>query len=259
MEFLKKIKALKGLREKLNNGIPSIGSWLQISNPSVAEILSFSDYDWLALDLEHGDISEKDIPNLCNAIHQNCPLVLARLRNSDPSLCSKVLDLGVQGVIIPKIEEPEQLVKIKNAISYPPTGERGVGFCKANLYGKDLPEHLNKFQNPFMAAMIETKKGLENIEEILKISDLDAIFIGPYDLSSSLGFPGEVNNEIVVEAINKIKIQCENFSVSCGLHIVEPEESKLNEAVKEGFLFLAFGIDSVFIRNSSKNPFRINP
>tara|TARA_B100000963_G_C22565238_1_gene643341 strand:+ start:286 stop:1077 length:792 start_codon:yes stop_codon:yes gene_type:complete len=259
MDFKNKIKSLKDLRKKLKDGEPSIGSWLQISNSSIAEILSHSCYDWLALDLEHGDITEKDIPNLCNAIHNNCSLIFARVIEADPSMCARVLDLGVQGVIIPKVEEPEQLKNIQSAISYPPLGERGVGFCKANLYGKDLSDHLKEFQNPFMVAMIETKKGLDNIDKILKIPYLDSIFIGPYDLSASLGVPGDIKNKIVLEAINKIKLLCQEFSVSCGLHIVEPDKIMLKNVIDEGFLFLAYSIDSVFIRKSSINPLKLYP
>ena len=106
--------------------------------------------------------------------------------------------------------------------------------------------------------MIETKKGLDNIEEILQVPNLDAIFIGPYDLSASLGLPGDIFNKIVTESINKIKESCQRFNIPCGMHVVTPDEKKLKESIKDGFLFLAYGMDSVFISNSSINPFKEN-
>ncbi len=255
MQFKKKIDALKKLRDQLKKNKPSVGSWLQIANTSVAEILSNSNYDWLAIDLEHGDITENDIPNLCNSIHSKCPLVFARVRSSNPTFCSRALDLGVQGLIIPKIESGEQLLNVSEAISYPPLGTRGVGFCKANIYGIDLQDHLRMFQDPFLVAMIETVKGLNNIEEILQVPNLDAIFIGPYDLSASLDLPGDIFNKIVLQSINKIKESCKRFNIPCGIHVVTPDEKKLRESIEDGFLFLAYGMDSVFISNSSINPF----
>ena len=246
---------LDNLRLKLSKGKSSIGSWIQLSDPSVIKILSSSNYDWLAIDLEHGDIEEKDLPVLTSLAHSYCPLVFARVRAAEQTFCSRALDLGVDGIIIPKIESAENLIKIRNAIYYPPDGCRGVGYSNTNLYGKYLNEHLSKVSKPFLVAMIETLEGLNNLETILKVDGLDSILIGPYDLSASLSLPGKLESKEVINAINHIKSSCQKNSIPIGIHIVEPSIDKLKAFAESGFTFIAYGIDSVFLRSSSQRPY----
>ncbi|ABO18025.1 HpcH/HpaI aldolase family protein [Prochlorococcus marinus] len=251
-------KELNQIRKKLNIGIPSIGSWLQLNNTSVGAIIAKNNFDWLTLDLEHGDIDEADIPLMVNSIQYYCPLVFARIRSPQTTYCSRALDLGVNGIIIPKIESFEQINNLRESIYYPPYGCRGVGYANTNLFGENLLDHLNELNEPFIVPMIETKKGVEELESILRCKGIDAILIGPYDLSASYGVPGEIQSEIVKEKVDYILKTCKKFAVPAGLHIVEPDEKSLNEAIKKGFTFLPYSIDTVFLRKASKKPNNIH-
>ncbi len=253
---MNKLDALKKVRFKLSKGNVSIGSWIQMESASSAEILSNSGYDWLAVDLEHGSISISQLPNIFRAIELNNTLPFARLSEGTPVNCKRALDAGASGIIIPKIETKQQLYELTKACKWPPDGNRGVGFSRANLYGEYFNEYKEEASQPFIVAMIENKVGLDNIEEIISVKGLDAILIGPYDLSGSLNMTGEINNSLVQESIKRILTSCNKYSIPAGIHIVKPDIKDLNNKIKEGYRFLAYSIDTVFLNSISKNPLK---
>ena len=127
---------IKKIRNLLATNNFSIGSWLQIPHSSVAEILGNSGYDWVAVDLEHGSIGIEQLPDLFRALELGGTLPLARLAQGGSKDCQQVLDSGAGGVIVPMIENAEQMEGIRQACCWPPNGRRGVGFSRANLFGK---------------------------------------------------------------------------------------------------------------------------
>ena len=251
---MNRLSELKKIRLKLEKGSYSIGSWIQLESPSTAEILGKSGYDWVAVDIEHGSISISQIPNIFRSLELGDTLPLARLSEGNANNCKRALDAGAAGVIIPKIETKKQLEDLVKSCKWPPHGDRGVGFSRANLYGEFFNLYKEEASQPFIVAMIENKLGLENIEEILSVKGLDAILIGPYDLSASLGKTGELNDPLVEQSIEKILHSCLNFSIPAGIHIVNPDVNELNLNIKKGYRFLAYSIDTVFLNKSSKNP-----
>ena len=250
--------SLEKLRLKLNNNIPSIGSWIQLNNSSVGSIIANNNFDWLVLDLEHGEIDEINIPDMTDAIQHYCPLVFARIRFPEATFCSRALDLGANGIIIPKIETLDQIKTLRDSMYYPPYGNRGVGYSKTNLYGVNLIKHFSEQNKPFLVAMIETKKGVENLDRILQCNDLDAILIGPYDLSASYNKPGDIDSPFIKEKICYILDTCKKHSVPVGVHIVEPDKLNLELNINKGFTFIPYSIDTVFLRKASKNPMTEN-
>jgi 2-dehydro-3-deoxyglucarate aldolase len=251
---MKKSEALKNLRNKLKSK-PSIGSWIQISNSTISEIIGNSGYDWAAVDLEHGQISHESLPDIFRSLELGSTLPIARLAEANTVDCKKVLDAGAVGIIIPKIESSKQFIEMRDAARWPPSGKRGVGFSRANLFGKYFNEYSIESQNPFLVAMIESKKGLENIDEILKVKGLDAIFIGPYDLSASLGITGEFNSKIFINSISLIKEKCKNNKIPCGIHVVEPSLKDLDIRINEGYKFIAYSMDTMHLRYGLESVF----
>ena len=132
MDRLKKIKTI---RENLSKGHSSIGSWIQIPDSSIAEIMGQSGYDWVAVDMEHGSISLCQLPDLFRALELGNTLPLARIAQGEAKDCKQALDAGAGGLIIPMVESAEQLQKVVQYSSWPPSGMRGVGFSRANLFG----------------------------------------------------------------------------------------------------------------------------
>lgn len=251
---MNKLEALKKIRSKLNNGGFSLGSWIQLESSSSAEILSNGNYDWLTVDLEHGSISISQLPDIFRAIELNNTLPLVRLSEGTPVDCKRALDAGAGGVIIPKIETSLQLDSIINSCRWPPNGDRGVGFSRANLYGDQFDKYKEEAAQPFIVAMIESKRALENIDEILSVSGLDAILVGPYDLSASLGFTGEINHPLVENSIKELISACKTHQIPAGIHIVKPDIEELKIKIKNDYQFIAYSIDTVFLNFISKNP-----
>ena len=135
-------KIIEQIRQKFINDRPSIGTWQQIPNSSIAEILGQAGYDWVAVDMEHGSISLDQLPDLFRALELGNTLPLARIAESTKNNCKQALDAGAGGIIAPMIENAAKLIEIKDACCWPPSGTRGVGYSRANLFGKYFEDYV---------------------------------------------------------------------------------------------------------------------
>ena len=251
---MNRLKQIQLIRDKLSNGEPSVGSWIQIPHSSIAEILGQSGYDWVAVDMEHGAVGVQQLPDLFRALELGNTLPLVRLSQGGVKECKQALDAGAGGVIVPMLESADQVEEIKKAICWPPNGNRGVGFSRANLFGKYFDSYVEEAQQPFLAVMIENMKAVANLDSILSIKGIDAILIGPYDLSASMGLTGQFNDPKFNQVIQEILEVCNKHNVPFGDHLVEPSLPALKQRVKNGYRFIAYSMDSVFMNNSSQNP-----
>ena len=251
---MNKLNKINQIRETLVKGNCSIGSWIQIPHPSIAEILGQAGYDWVAIDMEHGSISPHELPDLFRALELGNTLPIVRIAQGKIKDCKQALDAGAAGLIIPMIERAEQLKKIINISSWPPAGSRGVAFSRANLFGKNFQIYNKESQSPFIVAMIEHINALEELDEILKVKGLDAILVGPYDLSASMNLTAQFKDERFLKTMETIKFKAEKAKVPCGVHIVQPDISELNEKISNGYQFIAYSIDSVFLNSSAEKP-----
>lgn len=245
---MNRIENLRNLRAKLNRGGCSIGSWIQIPHPSVAEIMGRSGFEWVAVDMEHGSIAVHQLPDLFRALELGGTLPLVRLAQGHAKDCKQALDAGAGGVIVPMIESAEQLAFVRDACRWPPAGSRGVGFSRANLFGKDFEAYREEAQSPLLVAMIENRRALEQLDAILAVPGLDALLIGPYDLSASLGTIAQFEHPDFTGAMQSILSRARNSGVPVGIHVVEPSRMQLDRRVAEGYRFLAYSIDSVMLR-----------
>ena len=241
------------IRDKLEQNHVSIGSWMQIPHPCVAEIMGQSGYDWVAVDMEHGSISAHQLPDLFRALELGETLPLARLAQGHPKDCKQALDAGAGGVIAPMVESAEQLAFVRDACCWPPAGTRGVGFSRANLYGKRFDEYAAEAQSPLLVAMIEHIQAVDNLPDILAVPGLDAILIGPYDLSASLNLTARFDDERFISVMQKIQDLADQASVPCGVHVVQPSPEELNKRIHQGFRFLAYSIDAVFLYKGAQS------
>ena len=249
-----RLRKIKKIRNKLQHSIPSIGSWMQISNSNVAEIFGDLGYDWVAIDLEHSQFELEKIPDIFRSLELGNTLPIVRLPNIDEEKARSFLEIGCGGLIIPMIENKDQLQRIISACNFIPKGNRGVGFNRSNLYGKNLDQYIKFSSRPLIVAQIETFTAFENIEEILSVKGLDAIFIGPYDLSSSMNITGQFDSQRFKKVINEIISKCKKYKVASGIHIVNPDLKLLKKNINLGFSFLAYSIDTVILNLYAKNP-----
>lgn len=251
---MNRIEKLQSIRTLLSSGRPSVGSWIQIPHPSIAEIMGQSGYDWIAVDMEHGSIDVSQLPDIFRAIELGGTLPLVRVSHGQAKDCKQALDAGAGGIIVPMVESAEQLIQVRDWCRWPPSGIRGVGFSRANLFGKYFDTYFNEAQKPLLVAMIEHFRAVDNLQEILNVEGLDAIFIGPYDLSASMGMTGSFDNPDFKKAMGKIISLCKSNNIPCGAHVVAPDPSLLQERLNEGYQFIAYSIDSVFLLKSVQNP-----
>jgi 2-dehydro-3-deoxyglucarate aldolase len=246
--------AIRKLRAKLRGTGVSVGSWMQIPHPSVAEIMGGAGYEWVALDLEHGAIAVHQLPDLCRALELGGTLPLARLAQGSTKDCKQALDAGAGGVIVPMVESAEQLAAVRAACCWPPAGRRGVGFSRANLFGKHFETYREEAQAPLLIAMIENVRAVAQLESILAVPGLDAVLIGPYDLAASLGILGQFTEPRFTDAIERIRSLAAAHSVACGMHVVAPDPAALQRHVELGYRFLAYSIDAVFLNYGAVRP-----
>ena len=251
---MNRLKAIVDIRKKLISGGSSIGSWMQIPHPSIAEIMGQSNYDWVAVDMEHGAISAHQLPDLFRALELGNTLPLVRLAQSHFKDCKQALDAGAGGVIVPMIESADQLRKIRDATRWPPSGNRGVAFARANLFGKNFDEYSQEAKKPLLVAMIEHIDAIDELNDILKVDGLDAILIGPYDLSASMNLTGQFDHQEFTKAIKDIKSKSELANIPCGIHVISPSIDDLQKKVDDGYRFIAYSIDTAFLTHFADRP-----
>ena len=251
---MNRLMAIADIRKKLNNGGVSIGSWMQIPHPSIAEIMGQSNYDWVAVDMEHGAISVHQLPDLFRALELGNTLPLVRLAHGHSKDCKQALDAGAGGVIVPMIKNADQLRKVRDATRWPPSGNRGVAFSRANLFGKNFNEYIKEAKQPLLIAMIEHIDAINELDDILKVDGLDAILIGPYDLSASMNLTAQFDHPEFAKAIRDIKSKSESANIPCGIHVVSPSVDDLKEKIDDNYRFIAYSIDSVILTNFLRKP-----
>jgi len=230
-----------------------LGTWITLAHPAIAEIFSNAGFDWLTIDMEHSVIDLFDAENLIRTANLSGSIPLVRLPSNDEVIIKRILDAGSSGIIIPQINSEEELVRAIKATKYAPDGIRGAGLARAQSYGEDFDGYKSIVDNDMLIiAQIEDKKALENLDSILSVPQLDAIIIGPYDLSASMGKAGQLDDKEVAEAIDKIVQKSIDQGVSCGIHIIEPNTDELNSRIKEGFNFIAYSLDIRMLSHNAK-------
>lgn len=251
---MNRLKAIQAIRARLSKGSHSIGSWMQIPNASIAEIIGQAGYDWVAVDMEHGAISVHQLPDLFRALELGGTLPLARLAQGHPKDCKQALDAGAGGVIVPMVESAEQLIAVRDACRWPPAGKRGVAFSRANLFGKHFDAYTEEAQQPLLVAMIEHIQAVDDLDAILAVKDLDAVLIGPYDLSSSMGLIAQFEHQDFCEVMSLILDKTKIAGIAAGVHVVQPSKNELHRQIDEGYQFIAYSIDTVFLNTSCLKP-----
>lgn len=240
------------IKQKIQNSEPAIGSWCQIGHPANAEILAEAGFGWIAADCEHGEVDESDIANFCRSVKRCGSVPLVRVRENSLMSIRRALDLGADGIIVPLVNNADDAKSAVDAARYPPAGRRGFAFHNANNWGVLFDEYVEVANNEVIViAMVESKEAVENIDAILSVDGIDGVFIGPYDMSGSFGIPGETSNEIVKEACHKVARACTDHNKAAGQHIVLPTKENVKMAIKDGFTFLALGMDTVFLSDGA--------
>ncbi len=241
-------------RQKLLAREHVFGAWVQIGHPAVAEVFAGAGFDWICVDLEHGIIDLESMASVFRAVSGSGCEALARLPANDPVWIRRALDAGAGGLIIPMVNTAEEAERAVSAASYPPRGNRGFGFCRANLHGREFDAYVKRANADIALIMqIEHADAIENLDAILEVDGVDGVIIGPYDLSGSMGIPGELDHPDMQAALKIFLGSCERHKVSAGIHLVKPSERAISEVISGGYTLVALGIDAVMLDRLSSD------
>jgi len=232
---------------------PSLGSWVTFPCEASTEIMANAGFDWLVIDMEHAPLGVNEASRLIRVTDLAGKPVLCRLPSNDPILTKNVLDSGAHGIIVPMVESAEEAQKAVASVYYPPKGKRGVGLARAQGYGSHFEEYRQEgSKNLTVIAMIETVLGLKNVKEIASTPGIDALLIGPYDLSGSLGKIGQLSHPDLHVAKKDVIAAAKEAAIGCGLHVIHPSEEAVDAALKEGYTFMAIGVDMIFLDQAAR-------
>jgi len=223
----------------------SIGSWIQIGHPAIAEIMAAAGFDWLVVDLEHSTISLREAEELIRIIDLKGVVPLVRVASNNAEQIKRIMDAGAHGVIVPMVNSKEEAHEVVSAVKYPPHGHRSIGLARAHGYGTQFLKYFEwQYEHSLVIVQIEHIDAVRNLESILSVSGVDAYIVGPYDLSGSLGLPGQFETPEFIDAMQQIRSVSEKLGIPGGVHIVEPDLLELGQRIKEGNRFIAYGMDT---------------
>jgi 2-dehydro-3-deoxyglucarate aldolase len=246
------------LKKKIKNNQLTIGSWIMIPDAVSVEVMALAGFEWLVVDLEHTSIDLHTAENLIRTIQANKMSALIRVSKNEEVAIKKALDMGSDGIIVPMVCSEEDALNAVNFAKYPPQGKRGVGLYRASGYGTKFEEYKKWVNNELVIiAQIEHKNSVNNLEKIIKVNGIDGILIGPYDLSGSMGYPGNFDKSDFKIMIKKILDTCRKHKFPAGFHMVDTDPAKLQLKIDQGYTFLAYGIDYCFLRDCSKKGMNI--
>lgn len=244
------------IKSKFKTGEVSLGSWISLAHVSIAEILANAGFDWIVIETEHSAIDLSEVLKLIIAIEGRDAIPLVRLAGVDPLQAKAVLDSGAAGVLVPLVNTKVDAQLAVKSTKYPPIGERGVGVARAHGYGSIFESYLESAnEETLLIVQIEHIEAVNNIEEILSVPGIDGTFIGPFDLSSSMGVPGQIEHPDVQAAQRRVLQATLSHGLVAGIHLVQPEKaiSELRLRIAEGYRFIAVGSDLFLLNNISRS------
>ena len=233
------------LKTKLKNGGLVIGTMIsEIRNPNLVYMLAQCGFDFFIIDNEHGAYSPETISNMIAAARGARISVVVRIPEIRREAIMKPLDSGAAGLLVPMVNTADQAKEIMRYAKYPPMGERGVALSRAHSsYGRpNATEYLNQAnQTTFIAVQAESPQAIENLESIASTPGVDAIFVGPADLSVGMGIPGQITHPKEVEAIETVLAICQKHAVVPGIHMSKRET--LKDWIRRGMRFVTYSSD----------------
>ena len=240
----------KCLKERLKSGESILGVWNSIPSPSLTNVIASSGVDFVIIDSEHGPINMETAEDMIRAAEVSGSSAVMRVPSNEEHLILRALDIGACGVQVPHVSTKEDAEKVVKSVKYYPQGQRGFSpFTRAGNYGINSQNYTDKANNETMVVLnIEGKEGVDNIEDIAKVVGVDVLFVGPYDLSQSLGVPGQVKDARVVEAIKHSIAVAQDHGLACGSFANDKEYLEL--LIGCGVRYLTYMVDTAAIAQS---------
>lgn len=240
------------LKKMLKEGKTAIGTFASINSPDLVEIMGLTGFDFVIIDCEHGPMDAETSTNLIRAaqIYNMTPIV--RIRENSETVVLKQLDVGAHGIQVPQINTSEDAKLLVQRTKYAPLGKRGVAMPRAADYGLyPIMEYFEKSNKETMIiAHCENVTALDNLEDIAKVDGIDVIFLGPFDMSQSMGISGQVTHPKIQEAAQRVLDVCDKYNKIPGIFAVNGDDAKVK--IEQGFRYVPIGMDCTLIGNAFK-------
>ncbi len=239
------------LRRKFEAKETAYGLWVTLESATVSEIAAEMGLDWICIDMEHGSLDYRDVVHHARAMRGSDTAVLVRVPAIAEDKIKRALDLGVDGVILPLVRSAAELREALSYARYPMTGVRAIGGERALRWGLKMDEYLDSAnQEILVIPNIETAEASADIDNILAVPGLEAIFFGPYDLSASFGHFKQWGGPGVAENILRMRKLAADRGISAGLVATSADDLKKRQS--QGFQMIALGTDTTMMIRSIK-------
>ncbi len=231
------------VRQKLLAGKPTIGSFLGLGSPSVAELMAHTGLEWLVIETEHNGLDSAEVEHMVRAIDGTDTVPLVRVPSSDHVAIQRALDIGAMGVVVPMVKSAEEAANIVRFTRLPPDGTRSWGPLRASHYGVDTDDYYERANdNVIVGLIIETPDAVQHLESIGEVPGVDVFILGAWDLSLSLGLdPRKLPHSEVDDVLEKMLEVGSKTGVAIGTNAGTPEE--VDELLAQGTTFLSYGSD----------------
>jgi 2-keto-3-deoxy-L-rhamnonate aldolase RhmA len=236
---------MDSFRLRLKNGTLHLGTLISLGSPEIAEIMADAGFDWLFIDIEHSPMDVLDAQRILQATEGRLDVII-RVPLNDEIWIKKSLDIGAAGVMIPLVLTADDARKAIRFCKYPPRGTRSVGVGRAHRYGATLQHTINT-ANDETAVIIQVEHitAVDNIDDILAVEGIDAVLVGPYDLSASMGLIGQVMDPQVQQAIDRVRNACQKKKMPLGIFTASAEQAK--EFSNQGYNLITVSTDTLML------------
>lgn len=244
---------MKNLKKRLKRGETLNGCWLNLGSSLTAEIVGLAGFDWLLIDLEHGAGGEKDVLYQLQALEHTPAAPIVRVESSERQRIHRVLDLGAEGIMCPRINSVTEAKEVVSGLRYPPEGGRGVAkMVRATGFGQSFSDYYQDAKENILGVVqIETVEVLDHLHEIAALDGVDVLFIGPADLSMALGIFGQFDHPLFKEALKATVNAAQKAGKSTGILLFNPDD--FNTYHDMGIRMIACGADATFVADGARN------
>ncbi len=238
------LKARIDLKTKLRNRERLFAGWISFAHPSITETFARAGFDFIAIDMEHSTISIEQAQRIIAASQSEGTPCLPRPVSHSNDYFKPLLESGADGLIVQMVNTPEEVEEIIECLKYPPVGNRSYGVNRAHAYGFDFDDYIKCWnETSSFIIQVESIEAVENIDKLLDFDEIDGVMVGPYDISGSLGVPGQTTHPLVIAASKKVVDACEKFGKSCGTQVADTSRQNVQDLFDLGYTYAILGSD----------------
>ena len=240
------------LKSKIRNRKFVSGGWVSYADPGIAETFAMAGFDFVCIDMEHTTISHSEARSIITACQSAGSACFPRPVSHSNDHIKPLLEAGADGMLFPMVNSGQELEGLIKNFYYAPQGNRSFGVNRAHRYGLSFDQYINEWNgNGVLVPQIESIEGVNSIDEIVNNPLVDAVMVGPYDLSGSVGTPGDLNSKAVLDACEKVILACERAGKGCCTQIQNPTSEAISKSLSSGYTFVILGSDLFIISDWS--------